>query len=457
MKRFTRILVLLLAVALYTSLFTGCSNSKDTAKENTTAGSSSSTTTKTTTLPAAQTVPSPSDTTVSPAAETTSPVKLSYKVHSQTLKDDDGFDLVYIKITYPVIDNPNNGVGIAAINEYYKVQSDQFVTNILSEGKAGAIEEKKFSKESGYDFYPFAHDKNTDIYYNGNNLLSVLHLEYENTGGAHPYSHWASETFDVKTGKKLTLSDIFGVSTEKALEKVYEVVFAQIDKIKDTDDFFYNENYKEDVKNNYSMENFVLDHEGIIFYYEPYAIAPYAAGIPAFKLPYDKAGTLAVKIPPLKSSGLQNELYYQAGKLIDTNKEVFYDIFGLSMLQLDVPEKRPENQWIFPVKDKRFTTYSELDNYIRNTYIKSQADILMGNGRYLNKDGKLYGDMSKDGGVGYYVDWNNYHYEISDISQTSATITIYTIDDSPAGKKDITIKVKMQKENGLWLLEKMFS
>jgi hypothetical protein len=59
--------------------------------------------------------------------------------------------------------------------------------------------------------------------------------------------------------------------------------------------------------------------------------------------------------------------------------------------------------------------------------------------------------------MGYYVDWNNYRYELSDISESKATITIYTVDDSPAGKEDITIKVNMLKENDHWLLEKMFS
>lgn len=80
----------------------------------------------------------------------------------------------------------------------------------------------------------------------------------------------------------------------------------------------------------------------------------------------------------------------------------------------------------------------------------------MGNGRYVDRDGKLHADLSKDAGMGYNVDWNDYRYGISDISETSATITIVTVDDSPAGKEDKIIKVKMLKENNKWLLEKMF-
>jgi len=211
------------------------------------------------------------------------------------------------------------------------------------------------------------------------------------------------------------------------------------------------------VRKNYSENDFVLGPNGIIFYYQLYTIAPYAAGIPTFELPYHEAGNLAVNIPPIKSNELEREAYLQAGKLIEANKDVYYNIFGLSMLPLDMPENAPEGQFLFPVKDERFKTFADLNNYISGIYVKSEADALMSSGRYIDKDGKLYGDLSKDTGMGYYVDWNNYRYEVSDISETSAKITIYTVEDSPAGKEDKIIKVNMIKENGRWLLEKMFS
>ncbi|NLZ54419.1 MAG: hypothetical protein GX892_15000 [Thermoanaerobacteraceae bacterium] len=74
----------------------------------------------------------------------------------------------------------------------------------------------------------------------------------------------------------------------------------------------------------------------------------------------------------------------------------------------------------------------------------------------FDKNGKLYGDINKDAGMGYYIDWNKYRYEVSNISETGAMITIYTVDDSPAGREEIVIKVNMVKENDRWLLEKMF-
>ncbi|NLZ53027.1 MAG: DUF4163 domain-containing protein, partial [Thermoanaerobacteraceae bacterium] len=147
-------------------------------------------------------------------------MNISYNVYSDTVKDDDGTDLVYFRFTYPYIDNPNNRIGITAINDYYETQLDHFVNTVIPEGKKAALDAKKTAAEAGFDFYGLAYEREASIYYNDNQLLSVLNIGYENTGGAHPLSYWSSETFDVNTGRALTLSDIFGLSKEKTLEKV---------------------------------------------------------------------------------------------------------------------------------------------------------------------------------------------------------------------------------------------
>lgn len=384
-------------------------------------------------------------------------LNITCQVHNEMLRDDEGTDLLYLKILSPKIDNADNQPGITAIMDYYGVKLDHFVTSVLSEGRQNALEEMKAAEELNYEFHPFAYERSFDICYNANNLLSITNLQYENTGGAHPNYFQEAATFDVSTGKKLTLADIMGVSREKALEKVYETVLAQIEETKSSPDFAYFDSYKEDVKEYYAEDDFILSSDSIVFFYQRGTIAAGAAGIVSFELPYDKAGELAISIPTSESKELENELITYAARLIDANNEVFTGIFGLSMLVLDIPESMPENEWVYPVKDDRFATYADLDSFIRNIYVESEADSLMGNGRYINKDGKLYGDMSKDAGMGYYVDWNNYSFKISEISPESALLTINTTDNSPAGTQDITINVKMIKAQNGWLLEKMFS
>ncbi|HHW30266.1 MAG TPA: DUF3298 and DUF4163 domain-containing protein [Clostridiaceae bacterium] len=444
MKGSVRILVLFIVISLFINLFSGCGRSKQSNLETnpTVSGNSNS----------GNTTPSGNTSTVDTEPQ---PLKISYKVYRNVIKDD-GTDLVYFRLSFPYIDNPENGKGIAAINDYYETYVNNFINTVVAEGKEVALEGKKNMQEAGLDFFPFAYVREASVSYNGNNLMSVLHIGYDNTGGAHPTNYWASETFDVKTGKKLALTDIFGLSKEKSLEKVYDVVLNQIKNDKEAE-MYYFEDYEKGVKEYYSENDFFLDSDGIIFYYQTYAIGPYAAGIPSFKLPYEKAGDLAIKILPVKLTEDERDIIIKAGRLIEDNIDVFCNIYGLSMLPLEIPENIPEGQSLFPVKDVRFRTFSDLENYIRGIYVKSEADTLLSSVRYTDKDGKLHGDINQDAGVGYYVNWNEYRYEVSDISKNSATITIYTVDDSPAGKKDKIIKVKMLKENGLWLLEKMFS
>ncbi|EGW35933.1 DUF3298 and DUF4163 domain-containing protein [Desulfosporosinus sp. OT] len=386
----------------------------------------------------------------------TGSVAIERKVHSETLRDDrDGTALLDLKITYPQIKNPKNLGSITKINEYYGKQLDDFMSDILAQGLEIAREDKEAAQSGGYEFRPHAYERSAEVYYNGHNLLSILSLQYENTGGAHPNSVWLSETFDVKTGKKLALNDILGGSREEALTRVYQTVLDKIKATEGTDDFVYQDGYSENIRKNYAEDDFILTDNSVTFYYQPYAIAAYAAGFPLFELPYNQIKTPGLTISELPKNQLENELYDQAGKLIDRNKEAYFNMFGLSMLKMEIPEERAVDKVLFPVTDERFVNFADFEQFVKGTYIQSEADSLLNNGKYHNVNGKVYGDMSKDASVGYYVNWNDYRYELEDMTERSATLNILTTDNSPAGQKDISINVKMHKENSNWLLEKM--
>ena len=85
----------------------------------------------------------------------------------------------------------------------------------------------------------------------------------------------------------------------------------------------------------------------------------------------------------------------------------------------------------------------------------SFADELLGEGRYTNVYGSLYGDIRKDTKAAYYVNWKEYGIEITKLTETSADIEITVTEEFPAGTKNIRITARMIMENGEWLLEKM--
>ncbi len=393
------------------------------------------------------------------SASVAPPLQVIRNVYTETFRDDaDGSILLEAKIIIPEIKNPQNNSSINAINKYYRKQFDHFKSKVLSEGLKNARDDKKMTTSGDYEFRSHMYERDFQVYYNANNLLSILNLQYLNTGGAHPNSFRQSDNFDLKTGKKLVLREVLGGSKEEALEKVYSTVMEKIKTTEGTDEFMWKDTYQNDLREFYSDEDFLLKENSLLFYYQLYTLLPYAGGYPEFELPYDQFKT-NLKISALPVKEQERDLYCTANQLIDRNQEAYFEIFGLSTLKTDIPADGTGSETIFPVTEK-FISYDELEQYVQNTYVKKEADFLLHkyrNGIYINKNGKLYKDISKDAGVGYYVNWNQYRYEISNIQKDSAVIKIYAKNELPSGTKDITINLKMIKENGSWLLEKMTS
>jgi|LSQX01.3.fsa_nt_gb hypothetical protein len=392
-----------------------------------------------------------------PKVDNKAPVSVAQWVYKETVLDEDGSILFDLQFSYPEILSSAEG-SVDAVNEYYQNRFADYAASILADGYEKAKSDKEAAAAGDYLFMPHAYSSTPGIYYNGNGLLSVVNELYEYTGGAHQTTYWRSETFDLETGQKLALSDIFTGSKDEILESIYQLVLDQIEEQKGTDEFYYFDDYADNVRKYYEEEDFFLTADGIIFYYQPYAIAPHAAGLPMFKLPFDEAKTLALDLTALPAAETEAKriLYERAQQLIDRNITAFCEIFGLAMLELEMPQDSLTEESLLPVKDDRFLNYADLESFVRSTYIKTEADNLLANGRYHNVDGKLYADITTDAGMGYYIDWNSYGFAVSDLTESSAKLTIWVSEDSPAGEEELELTIKMIKENGTWLLEKMF-
>ncbi|MFY9370528.1 MAG: DUF3298 and DUF4163 domain-containing protein, partial [bacterium] len=226
-------------------------------------------------------------------------VAVLYRVSTETVRDpEDGTPLLEARVIVPQLENLENTEGIAAINSYYEDFAEKYLAYAVGEGGQIAQTEWDAVREDGFPFHTHHYDSAAEVYYNGSNLLSVLQTDYEYTGGAHPMQYRSAATFDITTGEKLSLADIMGGSMEEALERVYDLVLAQIEERKGSDDFYFNESYREDLREYYGEEDFYLTGDGIVFYYQIYALAPYVAGFPEFKMPLAEAGPLAREIPP---------------------------------------------------------------------------------------------------------------------------------------------------------------
>ena len=104
-------------------------------------------------------------------------------------------------------------------------------------------------------------------------------------GGAHGINQLLTLNFETKTGRQLTLADIFTTGYEQPLKSV--LLKALKSKVGCTTMSALREKgylYSMDI---FPSENFILGDETITFIYNPYEIAPYAMGSTELIIPYD--------------------------------------------------------------------------------------------------------------------------------------------------------------------------
>lgn len=133
--------------------------------------------------------------------------------------------------------------------------------------------------------YPFAWEIEVEgsVLHQSAKVLSVALNAYSYTGGAHPNIFLDLINFDLASGKKLTLMDIF--SDEDKLKAVVERKFREVREIGDSVSiadagFFWGDAFS-------LPQNFALQEDGVYFHYNPYEAAAYALGATEFTIPYE--------------------------------------------------------------------------------------------------------------------------------------------------------------------------
>lgn len=232
--------------------------------------------------------------------------KLTYKQVEQSKKDKSGE--YKIIVDFPTSGNP---ILVNAIREY--------ISESLGISYAGEMENNMQGSYSGdlgdgqkmidyyfdlkYKEFKNAHDEmaehmqgdaptfasETEIHflYETDKFVTYEMKKYEDMGGAHGGTFISGMTFRKSDGRRVEW-DLFTKSMQdvikKGLKKYFEV------------------NTDEELENSLSLENTyllplpatppVFTKEGVLFTYQQYEIAAYAAGLPSFIVPYDEAKSL---------------------------------------------------------------------------------------------------------------------------------------------------------------------
>lgn len=122
--------------------------------------------------------------------------------------------------------------------------------------------------------------------------LAVLSLYGANTywvGGAHPSHNCTSANYDLITGDVLTLGSI--LAHQDALDSLCSLLIEQVAEIK-AEKYLYSD-YEKTIRGRFSKnesynEAWYFSNDGLSFYFSPYEIAPYSAGIITLTIPYEK-------------------------------------------------------------------------------------------------------------------------------------------------------------------------
>ena len=118
--------------------------------------------------------------------------------------------------------------------------------------------------------------------YNQDGLLSITVDYYQFDGGAHGGTDRRPYNYDLTTGQELALQDLF-----KQGVKYMEIINREIRKqIAANPEGGYFTQPDMEFKTIADNQPFYLTDGGLVVYFGQYEIAPYAAGIPEFRLPF---------------------------------------------------------------------------------------------------------------------------------------------------------------------------
>lgn len=165
-------------------------------------------------------------------------------------------DKINISLQYPQISGLKSQVVEDRINSVFK----QEATAAKQEGLENA---KNYSEDTaGYKFETYF---NYRIKYNQNNLLSVVFLNYQYTGGVQGNTSQTAFTYDLQTGKKCSLVDLIKAGFS------YSVPFnnlanGELNTIATSSGIFADQAY-------------YLDNSGVTVYSKPYGYVPHAPEI----------------------------------------------------------------------------------------------------------------------------------------------------------------------------------
>ncbi len=198
----------------------------------------------------------------------------------------DGTMVLSLFMELPQVCIPGNQVSEISISSRIRMQVNDLYTYASTTLYAQAVQFLQDTQASGYPFRPYGSGLTYNVPFNQDCHLSLYRDQYEYTGGAHPNTLRFSDTWELQTGRLLTLGALFppGVNYQQLL---INQIIMQANANMAANPGIYFDDYCNLIVQTFNPESFYLTPQGLAIYYQQYDIAPYASGIIVFIIPYE--------------------------------------------------------------------------------------------------------------------------------------------------------------------------
>jgi len=192
------------------------------------------------------------------------------------------------------------GQGGGRFNRYYQSYAKAFVRYCQRELLPRVTEEYHQAVQSSGALPSYRVELHTTVTLHTDTLLSLFTDSVE-TGGRRRLVLRRGDTWNLATGYPMEAKTFFPHGGCR--KKLLTLAEAQICQEQQRGVSCYDTQYRQTLRTAFNSQNFYLTDRGLCFFYQMYAIAPAAEGIPTFCLPYNgETGPLPPALPETEAT-----------------------------------------------------------------------------------------------------------------------------------------------------------
>lgn len=207
-------------------------------------------------------------------------------IKSQTLKDTFYYrriPMVAINLSFPQM--TGSDYATLRFNMHYRQRARASFAYARTRLYPQAVRQYQYAVSQDFPFNSYELVQTFEPTYCKRPIISLYYDQYEFTGGAHGNTIRKGDTWDLDRGVRMMLSDLFKPNYDYR-NVIIKTIENEAQRRQAAGQVLYLDDLSENIIKFYDDENFYLSENGVVIFYPLYTIAPYAAGIQTFTIPW---------------------------------------------------------------------------------------------------------------------------------------------------------------------------